>query len=579
MLDKKAVKMSRDGLQALLGRCGLSKTGGKTQMHLRMRFAAKEFTPLPPDARVLSVDLGIRNLAYCILTPSKQPLKTEEPKDHHTIESKAPEGLLSAVKMRKETAARKKIEEEEAPGKDQNTTGSEAAEGLLSDDKMRILEAATGKIEEKEAPRGPPITYPDLNVDVSAWRRVTLTPSEELNMDGRASEIRSEDFTPSGMAGMALRLVRDHFLPLKPTHILLERQRYRSNGAQAVVEWTIRVNTLEAMIYAIVAAMQASGQWEGGKVVPVPPRRVGLWLLERLKSGQFEDIQARTAEAMESKDPEIISRAVTGREIVILTKKHKVHLLGDMMRNGTVLNFVGPDANETAWRYWQALPGTKRGRFTEPKGVEVRNPQDFDPKDKDWPSKWDDLADCLLQGLTWMEWQKNMEDAIKTKPWITSPENDPIMNRPVAAEQEEPVQEEDFLAEKQMYNLEADPKFELADVLLRTKRERETHKEYISNRKKRMQLEWEEGERKSKREVNRDFRIRKLMEKKEAYEKLGKTLLPNDKLSIPGKRKPSPPIPGPLLHSEKQKEEMKKSLASEMKHEHRWQGRGKVKRS
>ena len=59
------------------------------------------------------------------------------------------------------------------------------------------------------------------------------------------------------MAQIALNFIQTHILPQNPTHILIERQRFRSSSSPAILDWTIRVNTLEAMIYAILAVHQS----------------------------------------------------------------------------------------------------------------------------------------------------------------------------------------------------------------------------------------------------------------------------------------------------------------------------------
>jgi cruciform cutting endonuclease 1 len=106
------------------------------------------------------------------------------------------------------------------------------------------------------------IAKPRLHV--SAWERVgAIENMDQVVLDGLED---NDLYSPAALAPVALRLVRSVFLPLQPTVILIERQRFRSGGAAAVQEWTLRVNTLEAMLWAVLGAMR-----EHSAIVKVPP--------------------------------------------------------------------------------------------------------------------------------------------------------------------------------------------------------------------------------------------------------------------------------------------------------------------
>lgn len=63
-------------------------------------------------------------------------------------------------------------------------------------------------------------------------------------------------FSPAALSTMTLAVIREILLPLRPTHILIERQRYRTQGKSHIGEWTLRVNTLEAILHAMFAALR-----------------------------------------------------------------------------------------------------------------------------------------------------------------------------------------------------------------------------------------------------------------------------------------------------------------------------------
>ncbi|KAE8353894.1 mitochondrial resolvase Ydc2, partial [Aspergillus coremiiformis] len=104
-----------------------------------------------------------------------------------------------------------------------------------------------------------PIT-PTLN----AWRRLAVSdlgvldspmePSTERIEDEQKKEIENgkETFHPSLYAPQAYTLVSTLLARYRPTHVLIERQRFRSGGGSAVQEWTLRVGVFEGMLHAVL---------------------------------------------------------------------------------------------------------------------------------------------------------------------------------------------------------------------------------------------------------------------------------------------------------------------------------------
>ncbi|KAH8195368.1 hypothetical protein TruAng_010475 [Truncatella angustata] len=298
-------------LKTLATLCGVSSSGTKASLAQRLQSSVSGVTVengMPAsEQRILSVDMGIRNLAVSFLT----------------------------------------------------TSSKFKSDGL--------------------GPRTPP-----LGVTVNSWNRVDLT---RLMGDVQTDE---DAWSPDVMSDMTLDLVQNLFLSTEksPTHILIERQRFRSGGGSAVQEWTLRVNTLEAMIYSTLKTMKSCGHWKG-KIIPIVPKRVGpFWVESTTESEGILDHDKKTSKSKNSKARH---------------KKEKIDLVGKWLIQGEIKP-VG-QADIMAKSYLQRWQG-KRTK----KSIKDEN------SDVDRLQKLDDLADCLLQGLAWIKWQDNQRILISGGP-------------------------------------------------------------------------------------------------------------------------------------------------------------------
>ncbi|KAJ9142308.1 hypothetical protein NKR19_g7230 [Coniochaeta hoffmannii] len=291
-------------LQELARSLGVSQTAPKSALIARLQDVFRDISRPPPDARILSIDLGIRNLAYALLTPGGSSTGASKP-------------------------------------------------------------------------------------TVRAWNRVdlrTLSPVPQ-----RQDPAPSQDFSPPSLSHLALNLVQTHLLPLAPTHILIEKQRFRSAGGSAVLEWTVRVNSLESMLYAIFATLKGLGQWEG-VVIPVDPRRVGPFLLEDEGTGESQKTREPTAKT---------ARAKGSKE----NKKLKIALVGSWLRDGRGVLFEGESESMKAAFMKRWLPKERKNKAA--KEVEMR------AEEEKRIDKLDDVADCLLQGVAWLRWEENKRKLVE----------------------------------------------------------------------------------------------------------------------------------------------------------------------
>ncbi|EXJ86369.1 hypothetical protein A1O3_03320 [Capronia epimyces CBS 606.96] len=182
-----------------------------------------------------------------------------------------------------------------------------------------------------------------------------------------------ESFEPVDYAHHAYNLITHLLQTYKPTHILIERQRFRSGGRAAVPEWTIRVGVFEGMLYAVLRTLIEDGRVQV-QVEPAQPTFVNRHWLESRESA---------SDALKEKSA--VRRS--GREV----KRAKIDLVGQMLlgetEHPTVLinGILRPFTSEFV-SIWHK---DRKKSVLATNGI----------------SKLDDLADCLLQGLAWIDWQ------------------------------------------------------------------------------------------------------------------------------------------------------------------------------
>lgn len=221
------------------------------------------------------------------------------------------------------------------------------------------------------------------------WKRVSLmgvdslasgTETNSLDQAVHDSDcstpnaaMTAESFEPSQMAVHAYTFAK-YCASLKPTHVLIERQRFRSAGHSAVQEWSLRVGMLEAMLYATIRTLTAERLLMDTTVEPMLPMRVNKYWFKD------QDIPA------------------TGKQ----AKLAKIAIVSDMLQalNAKAAPFsVGSDVIEVVNSFDCKLP---RGSAAN-KATKSLN-------------KSDDMSDALLQGLAWLDWQQNRLKLINEGP-------------------------------------------------------------------------------------------------------------------------------------------------------------------
>jgi cruciform cutting endonuclease 1 len=300
-------------LKSLAFQCGISTSGTKALLTDRL---IDEIVPALPDhgpkraspTRILSIDMGIRNLAYCIL---------------------------------------------DVPPDRSSTTKASIP-------------------------------------SVVAWRRIAVSsapiPSQDIDS---AMPAAKEAFDPQTLSAAAYTLLRHTLLPHNPTHVLIERQRFRSMGSPHILEWTIRVNMFESMLYAVLQTLRQEKVWHGN-VTPILPGKVGPFWIE--KAPNIGVSTGRTRNTNNAK---------------LLNKGLKIDLVRSWLVTNQMLSLGTPEVESTAQAYldkWHRLPG----RAKKKSAAIPRKEQEVEEM-----GKLDDLADSLLQGMAWIEWEKNKRKVLK----------------------------------------------------------------------------------------------------------------------------------------------------------------------
>ncbi|KAK4692917.1 cruciform cutting endonuclease 1, partial [Lecanoromycetidae sp. Uapishka_2] len=233
----------------------------------------------------------------------------------------------------------------------------------------------TGQFE----PFGLPIIYEWTRLAISSKRKTIELPEE--------NQVK-EAFDPATYSQYAYDLVTTLLKDTsrtRPTHILIERQRFRSMGGSSVQEWTLRVNVFEAMLYAVLKTFSKELGWKGA-VHPIMPAKVSkFWL---------GDAQGASAEGMGSKSAK--------------TKTAKINLVAGWLQKSDRERerfYVEAQAAELARAYLRKTSGGKLVLAKQEKNESLHRIIAV----PDAIGKLDDLADCLLQGMAWIQWEKNRQ--------------------------------------------------------------------------------------------------------------------------------------------------------------------------
>ena len=224
------------------------------------------------------------------------------------------------------------------------------------------------------------------------WERLNAFPVE-LQDSSVGDSATASLYTPSRYAGAAYHFIRDMLNKYDPTHILIEQQRFRSGGSSAVAEWTIRVGVFEGMLHAVLRTLQAENKdkMRMRTVTSISPARTTRFWLE---------VSSRS-------DPPIRRKKVTGRE----SKQARIDIVAKSFLNSRdrLAEPATATAKATVMAFmdrWQATSKVAKALTTKQKKKTMTSNGVDTECNGSKEVKLDDLADCLLQGIAWIEWQR-----------------------------------------------------------------------------------------------------------------------------------------------------------------------------
>lgn len=348
---------------------GLHSTGTKTSLTTTLRHelprprVAGVTPPSRTTPKILSIDMGIRNLAYCVL-------------DLH----KGTEFL------------RHRPDQADFLGVDGKGTD------VVSDILPHLTLTAWQRLVVNETP---PLPSAESASAEDATSVTNVPPNDSTSTTA---------YEPLAYAKLAYKLVSNLLITHKPTTVIIERQRWRSGGASSVLEWTIRVNMFEGMICAVLETLRqlwllrgqaaesnAQSRSEGRRddalmgleqfpdVYSVSPKRVFDFWSDKENTGQ----QAASEGEEGLKGDERVNLKSSKAQ-----KQLKISIVESWLRS----HALQCDSEAAAIR------DAFLDKLFKQKGSKSRPKSDAIAATVE---KLDDLADCLLQGVTWVQWEAN----------------------------------------------------------------------------------------------------------------------------------------------------------------------------
>lgn len=297
----------------------------------------------------------------------------------------------------------------------------------------------------------------DATMKVMRWKKLDLVGSSSSSRRALDERVTSQDieeeaaveeddnqFAPSVLSKTAYKLITEEVLSVNPDIILIEKQRWRSGGGSAVQQWTVRVNTLEAMLWAVLETIKRTQQSHSDsekalvsadfEVRAVDPKRVGqYWLGQHARalsqrdegalaydmstlavgaseSGGFEEVDGKPTKRPSRSKAEKSAKIAVLREWLSGDAMSTIPSTPASMPRITFSIDPGAEATRQA-----LLPKVKASRRKKTSRVSRMSDADEDLPEE-LPAaeikKLDDITDCFLQAAAWVAWELNRSNLL-----------------------------------------------------------------------------------------------------------------------------------------------------------------------
>jgi cruciform cutting endonuclease 1 len=276
----------------------------------------------------------------------------------------------------------------------------------------------------------------DAKMKVLRWEKINLTetahdgsqePPELMTteQDTADADEGSDPYSADALSKTAYALVKKTILAGSPDIVLIEKQRWRSGGGSAVQQWTLRVNTLEGMLWAVLQTIYAErlskeGEALGTKklydVFSADPKRVGQYWLARA-AGHLAEVDEKVDRSMDDSEveSEVNENEPATKKKPSRTKAEKqakIALLRSWLTT-TPASTISATRDSIPSITFSIAPGAEATRealcsLSKPKQRKgSRKPPADTLSTNTQLNKLDDITDCFLQAAAWVSWESN----------------------------------------------------------------------------------------------------------------------------------------------------------------------------
>ena len=266
----------------------------------------------------------------------------------------------------------------------------------------------------------------DLVESTRVFRSHLLRPKDSKKAAEKEVDEEIDPYSLSVLSATAYKLVKEIILTGQPDIILIEKQRWRSSGGSAIQQWTVRVNTLEGMLWAILETLRLERRIvlprlrdvddkRDYEVFAVDPKRVGqYWLQQDAQAlGEMAGKRVSVEDAQDSTTAEVDANPSPKKKLPRskAEKKAKINIVRSWL--STTLHATIPSAGTSPVITFDFTPSADKTRRalccptpTSRRKSSKSNDDSADTSEKEM-KKLDDVTDCFLQAAAWVSWESH----------------------------------------------------------------------------------------------------------------------------------------------------------------------------